>query len=236
MPTVSEATQADLSAYVPSASLPYNNGASPISGDMQPGRSSVMRCPMPPIWSASPDALRQFYLKGTTPQIRFMTPAPPVLTTTPVTQSVSSAIVINGGGGGGGTTSGTISAQQTSITTPALGPGTSFSGVLNTSKSFQLLQASVGSPCRVRLYGTQLAQSQDLGRGLDQPPAAGSVQNIIADIALDTVPYQWTFQGRVGANGDLPQNSAVYVTVTNIDSTSDIVTLTLSYVPLENSL
>jgi hypothetical protein len=109
-----------------------------------------------------------------------------------------------------------------------------FTGVMSISKGFQLLDLSVGTPCRIQLYGTQAAQLQDRARALDSPPPAGTAQNIICDVVLDTAPYRWTFQNRIGANGDSPQNPSVYVTLTNLDATSDVITLTLSYVPLEN--
>jgi hypothetical protein len=71
-----------------------------------------------------------------------------------------------------------------------------------------------------------------MSRGLDVAPGAGTAQNIICDVVLDTVPYQWTFQNRTGANGESPQTTAIYVTVTNLNTTSSAVTVTLLYVPL----
>jgi hypothetical protein len=77
------------------------------------------------------------------------------------------------------------------------------------------------------------AQLQDAARGLDVPPPAGTLQSLITDVALDTYPYQWNFQNRTGANTEEPQNAFTYVTITNLDATSDVITLTIQYVPLE---
>ena len=42
----------------------------PPETKQEPVGSGFMRCPMPPIWSANPDALRQFYKSGVVPQNR----------------------------------------------------------------------------------------------------------------------------------------------------------------------
>jgi hypothetical protein len=82
------------------------------------------------------------------------------------------------------------------------------------------------------MYGTALAQSADSSRALDISPPAGTGQNIICDIVLDTAPYLWNFQNREGANGDNPVSSTIYLTVTNLDAITDIITLSLSYIPI----
>jgi hypothetical protein len=125
-------------------------------------------------------------------------------------------------------------AQQVSVTTNPLNPGQVFVSSFSVSKSFALLGLSCNSPVRVQMYGTAQAQSFDAARGLDVPPPAGTTQNIICDVALDTAPFNWAFQSRVGSNGDSPQKSTVYVTLTNLDTKSDTITVTLSYVPLES--
>jgi hypothetical protein len=37
----------------------------------------------------------------------------------------------------------------------------------------------------------------------------------------------------VGANADTPQTTNIYVTVTNLDTNSDAITVTFQYVPLQ---
>jgi len=95
-----------------------------------------------------------------------------------------------------------------------------------------LLLLSSSATCRVELYGNASIQAGDLARPLDTPPV--SPQNIITDVVLDTVPYQWSWQNRIGANADNPQTSLVYITVTNLNVSSSAITITVSYVPLES--
>lgn len=37
--------------------------------------STFMRCPLPPIWVANPDSVRQFYVSGRVPQFRIYAPS-----------------------------------------------------------------------------------------------------------------------------------------------------------------
>ena len=83
-----------------------------------------------------------------------------------------------------------------------------------------------------RLYGTAAQQSADAYRGLDVAPPAGTAQNMICDLVLDTAPLVWGFQDRIGSNGDNPTSSTVYITVTNLEAVTDSFTLTFGYVPL----
>lgn len=231
MPSIQEAVNQDLSSYTaaekssPQASLPPAQG-------LEPTLNSMIRCPLPPIFQAAPDSLRQFYQGGQVPQTRFLSPVN--ASNSQVSTTTSETAFIDTGGGSGGGSSTTIKALQVSVTTGSLAPGQNFIGSALTSRSFQLLSIAAGSPVRVRLYATALAQSADVSRGLDVPPPAGTMQNIICDVVLDTAPFQWSFQSRMGANADNPQTGVVYVTMTNIDSTSDLITMTLSYVPLES--
>lgn len=235
MPSLKDAVGQDLSHYTmvtkssPQASVPPTQ-------DQQPILNSMIRCPLPPIFQVSPDNLRQFYQGGQVPQARIFTPNQPVITSTSTTTEFGgSSGGGSGGGGGGGTTPGTSpTSQSASITTGSLSPNAIFTSTLIVAKGFQLLSVSTGSPARVQLYGTAQAQSADSYRGLDVPPPAGTVQNLICDVVLDTSPYQWSFQDRVGANADSPQKTTIYVSITNLDITSDFITLTLVFVPLES--
>jgi len=239
MPSIADAivSKLDLTGYQPA---PPSNPAPPAAtgqqtGGLEPGRNTMIRCPLPPLWQASPDSLRQFYIQGQVPQRRLLTPVSltPVGSSSSTTSSITNTTVIPSPGGGS-SSGGSIAASQIVVKTPVIFPGNKFVGSASLPKSFQLLSIAVGSPCRVQLYGTALAQSQDLSRALDTPPGAGTAQNIICDVALDTAPYQWSFQNRIGANADNPQSATIFVTITNLDATSDAITLTIQYVPLES--
>jgi hypothetical protein len=228
MPSLSDSLVSTAEAQ-PVESVSRINAAVP-NADSQPIRGTMMRCPLPPLFQPSPDSLRSYYLKGQVPQFRIFTPP---ATQSAGTSTTTSTAVISGSSGGGSTPA-VIVASIATVKTGVLNPGQSFIGTLSISKSFQLLSLSASGAIRFELYGTAAAQTSDAGRALDVPPAAGTTQNIICDVALDTAPYQWTYQNRVGANGDSPQVGTAYVTVTNIGTSSAAMTTTLTYVGLES--
>jgi hypothetical protein len=213
----------------------------PIVG--QPTINPFLRCPMPPV-AVTPDSLRQYYSGGQIPQFRVLTPSDSSFGAgrgggTVIIKSVSSTVSTTSSGSGspgtgGGSGSTGLSALSVSLTTPILSNGNTFFGTIPISKSFQLLSISANNPCRVEIYGTALAQNLDVARALDIAPLPGTQQNLITDVVLDTLPYQWTWQNRVGANGDSPQQPLAYVTVTNIAVSSVPITITILYVPLES--
>lgn len=234
MPSLSDALSADVSNYSPVDPGSARTASAP-SGDLQPNYNTVMRCPLPPIFQAAPDSLRQFYIGSQVPQTRLLS-------------AVTSGV--NGGGSTGGnvaesigfssttttitsgSTAGTM--QQAVLVSPILNPGNRFTGFINIAKGFQMLGLSVSNAARVQLYGTLAAQNGDLYRGIDVPPPAGTSQNIITDLVFDTLPYQWAFQNRTGSNGDSPQKPLAYITITNVSSASTAVTVVVQYVPLES--
>jgi hypothetical protein len=235
MPSLSDSL-VDANSYNPVESVSRINAAAP-NADSQPNRGTMMRCPLPPLFQPSPDNLRAYYQKGTIPQFRIFTPpVTPNNTGITITNNYGGSSTSTSGGAtsGGGTSGGySLSPSIANVKTVVLTPGQSYIGALSMSKSFQLLSLSANGPIRFELYGTALAQTSDAGRALDIPPAAGTVQNIICDVVLDTAPYQWAFQNRVGANGDSPQGPTAYATVTNLGSGSSAATVALTYVALE---
>lgn len=215
--------------FVPAERLPAP------SGDQQPFYNAMIRCPLPPV-SVTPDSLRQFFTGGKVPQVRLLSPpntnqgsginGTTTINQTTIVQSTSS------GSGGGSTVN--LAPKTATLTTNVLAPGAKFTGVASVSKSFQLLSLSSTTACRVELYGTASAQSLDISRGVDVAPAAGTIQNLLSDIVLDSNPFSWTFQNRIGCNGDVPQKTAIYVTITNMSSTATAITVSYAYLPLES--
>lgn len=231
MPTINEATGVDMSGYTPASSsgLP----ASSPSNEMQPGFNTMIRCPLPPIFQATPDSLRQFYIDGKVPQNRILSPATIVTNNGGSGTTVENATIFEGGTGSFTPSNPTV-ARNASVTTGVLGPNASFVTSLTAiSRSFQLLNVTSTMAARVTLYGTAQAQTNDLSRGIDQPPAAGSTQGVITDVILDTAPYSWNFQNRIGCNGDIPQQPEVYITITNLSAAAVPLSVTLQFVSLE---
>lgn len=228
MASIKEALAFDRSGYEPASPKPELKGQA--FSQLEPVYNAMLRCPLPPV-QVTPDSLRQFYLGGQVPQMRLLTP-PSNITGSSIgggTRITNNTIINNGGG----SSSVSLAAKSVSVTTPVLNIGDIFTGQLIMAKSFQLLLVSASATCRVELYGTALAQTLDLSRGLDSPPGAGTFENIISDAVLDTTPFQLYFQNRIGANGDSPQASIIYVSITNIDAVSEPFTVTFQFVPLE---
>jgi hypothetical protein len=166
-----------------------------------------VRCPLPSLWSASSDALREMYLGGKIPQFRLFNATATTGGSTTVNETVN---VAASSPSGGGSSSGTLPSLQVVFKTPQLPPGNQFTGSVSMAAAFQLLSVAANAACRVELYGTALAQVSDLLRGVDVPPPAGTMQNLISDVALDTSPYQWAYQNRIGANADHPQTATTF--------------------------
>ena len=234
MATLAEATSFNLEGYKPvEPGNPQPRPAPPVKGAENLYRNPLSRCPLPPT-SNSADALRQWGQSNDVPRMRtFMPPS----SVEGGGSSASSGVVISGGSSGGGGSSTVVvppAAKNASLTTTSLAPNAKFTGQLVVAKAAQLLALSANRACRVEFYGTPTAQSLDFSRPLDTPPPAGTVQNIIADIALDTSPFGWPFQNRVGVNGNSPQTTIFYVTVTNLGSVATAITISLLFVPMES--
>ena len=219
----------NLSGYSPASAAPPPPTTG-VNESLQPNRSMYARCLLPAIWAPSPDALREMYVGGKIPQTRLFNPPQQGggSGSTSTTTIVSGATVTPGGSG-----TPVLPSLQVVLKTPALPPGSKFTGSFTMANSFQLLSAAANASCRIELYGTATAQVQDLARAVDVPPPAGTMQNLISDVALDTLPFQWFYQNRIGANADSPQKPTVYITVTNVGAATTAYTLTFQFVRLE---
>lgn len=201
-----------------------------------PAPHPYLRCPLPPV-SVTPDSLRQFYKGGEVPQARILTPSP--LTGGSSGGSSSTTTVVTGGGSSSASTS-APAAQSTSIITPVLDPGNQYVAVVQIAKAFTVLRVGVNSAARVELYSTQAAQTVDMSRpasfgSVNNPPPAEIQSQVICDLYLDTIDkFSWVPAWSItGVNGDSPQTTSAYATVTNIGSGSNPIAVTISYVPLE---
>ena len=94
MADLASRTGVDLEGYTPVA--PVSGSPTPAQGtsspnNTQPGLNPFLRCPIPPVWQSSPDALRQFYNNQVVPQTRlFNNPPNQVISTAaPATSNVT---------------------------------------------------------------------------------------------------------------------------------------------------
>ena len=233
MPSVTEAVNADRSRLTPIDSTQQAEQKPPAAlSDSRINsllKSPYARCPLPPS-NNSADSLRQWGQGSEVPVFR--TSAPPANS--------------NGGGGttivnatsssssSGGTTPSTLpSSQNASVTTPVLAPGQTWTGTLQMSKSFIVVQVTTSAFARVELYGSKIAQTLDLSRPVTQAPK-NTTSGLILDVALLTAKT-WQVLDCVGSNDDATQRSAtIYITITNLSTGAGAITASLLFVPEES--
>jgi hypothetical protein len=231
MPSVQDAINADRSRLTPISDAQQMDKKPPAAqSDSRLNsllKSPYARCPLPAS-NNSADSLRQWGQGSDVPTFRTQTP-----------QSN-----INGGSGStvekvGSTSSssttvvGTLpTAQNASVTTPALAPGQIWTGNLQMSKAFIMLNVAASAFCRVELYGTKIAQTLDISRPVTQGPNNTTI-GLIMDVALLTAK-SWQVLDCVGANGDTTQNKTIYITITNLSTGAGPITASLLFVPEES--
>lgn len=193
-----------------------------------------IRCPMPPT-SATPDTLRQFDQDGGVPKRRVL-PLP--ISTIAGGGNVTNITNVSStsGSSGGGSVVATLTAKMVLFTSPiTLPPGGTVTQALNmSSKSFQLISCTANGPVEIRMYGSATAMAADAGRALDAPLPAELLNNLITDIALDTAPFVWYWQNRIGANSQTPQTTSAYISVTNLGAGMAQPQVSLTFLPLES--
>lgn len=74
MPSLQQMTNLDLSGYSPTEPTQHVTGSLP-SSNLEPGHNRFLRCPIPPVWTTTPDTLRQFYKNDVVPQFRLFNPS-----------------------------------------------------------------------------------------------------------------------------------------------------------------
>lgn len=123
-------------------------------------------------------------------------------------------------------------------TATSLAAGANSSQTFTMAKSFRLLKVDVGNKkCRLRLYATSAARTADLARGFTIPLALGAQHGCIADFYFDQgyAVDPWSCSPVVeGANLDASPSSSIYATITNMDTSTQTIVVTLTYVQIES--
>jgi len=194
-----------------------------------------IRSPIPPT-AAGPDTLRQFNDGDANVPRRRLLPLPSTVTGSGSGSTVNNTTVVSAPSSGASTSAPTsLKAQTITYVTPLLNSGNTSYGVLNlTAKSFQLITCTATGPCEIRIYGSSIAMAADASRPKYAPLAAELGNNLITDLVLDTAPYIWNWQNRVGANSNTPQTTNLYIAVTNLSGGSTQVQVNLTLLPLES--
>jgi hypothetical protein len=133
-------------------------------------------------------------------------------------------------------TSSSPNAAISTFSTGSLASGSIANGTVTMAKTFALLHVQVSAAARVRLYINSAARTADASRSNQVPPTPGTQSGIITDLYLDTSD-KWTWQMTpiaIGYNWDVTQSTTIYYAVTNIGSSSENITVTLTYVPMES--
>jgi hypothetical protein len=229
MPSLKDAiANAKLPNYVPAP-------AAPMAVAVQPPPASTntnMRFILPPF-NADPDSVRQF--ESNSPKIRIW-PRPQQTGGTSTTKTATTNPFGTSSSSSSSSATVTLLPKTAVFTTSILPAGSNYQTTVQLSKSFQLLTVTANVPCEVRIYGTQQAQIFDTPRPTGNPVPPEISQNIITCVTLNTSPFLWDWQNRVGANQDIPQTSAIYVTVFNVVPTSaSPATVSIVYLPLETT-
>ncbi len=216
---------------------PVENIKPPIpSTGKQDDRSQYIRCPIPPIGLGPTDNLRQFYNGGTVPIYRTQMNRSVLPSgnsgggsSTSVTNVVSTS---SSSGGGGSPTNGIYT---TSLTSPSLNQNQTFTGSLIMARTYVVLNVTVSTAARVRLYNAQSYATADASRNTATPISLGLMNGIVGDWLLQSSSeYNWNCSpAPVGYNADSPSSSVAYINVTNPASSSNIIQVTITYASLE---
>ena len=119
------------------------------------------------------------------------------------------------------------------LTTGSLATGASENDTPAFPKNATLWRVTASQACRIELYATAAAQTADQAgpRPISVPPTPGTQHGVLLDLNLDFLNYTspWLMSPpALLVNGDSPQNSQLYSTITNLGSTGAI-TVTFYY-------
>lgn len=132
-----------------------------------------------------------------------------------------------GGGGEGGETRATANA-----TTATLAPNES-TGItpIMLATGFRIFDISTTKPARVRLYATADMQTVDLPRAIGVDPDPGS--GVLLDYVTDAGDIEALNPLVDGMSLETIPSSSIPMTVTNLDTTAGLVTVSLGYLRTE---
>jgi hypothetical protein len=129
-------------------------------------------------------------------------------------------------GGGGGT--------RTSVqtTTASLANGASATATVTAAKGYALYSIQVSAGAWVTVYCSAAAQSADSGRTISTDPSSGS--GVIAEAISTLATTTYFTPAVIGFNVDPSTSSNAYLKIANNSGGTSAITVTLTYLPLEN--
>lgn len=119
-----------------------------------------------------------------------------------------------------------------SVTTTNLASNENYLSGIAIAKSFVLVKASSNKPTRIRLYSKADKQAQDLNRNIGVKPLGQ--HNLILEVvtALNSLNHALSPQV-IGANCEDIPVSLIPITITNLSSSNELITVNLEYLILE---
>jgi len=235
MPSLSDSLRKDSPAGFVPAIPPL--APTPVTVPGQTNSFKVnpwIRSPIPPT-AAGPDTLRQFNDGDANVPRRRLLPLPSTVTGSGSGSTVNTTVISSPSSSSSTSTPTSLKAQTITYVSPLLNSGiTSYSALNLTAKSFQLITCTATGPCEIRIYGSSIAMAADASRPMYAPLAAELANNLITDLVLDTAPYTWNWQNRVGANSNTPQTTNLYIAVTNLSGPT-MVQVNITMLPLESA-
>ena len=120
------------------------------------------------------------------------------------------------------------------VTTTSIASKANFTGTITMAKGYRLLNIQTDYPARVRLYSTTAGQTADLTRSSDVD--ALDTNGLAFEYITGIDPYTSVNYMNVDVpsiDGHINSGSAVPITVTNNDTVSRTITVTLTYIKTE---
>jgi hypothetical protein len=116
-------------------------------------------------------------------------------------------------------------------TASALAANTATNVTFSVAKSFALLKIQTSCAAWVRIYSDSTSRTADQSRDITSDPA--SDVNMIAEVVTTSAQTQVISPGVIGFNNDDTPTDFVYLRVTNRETSTQNVQVTLTYLPLE---
>jgi len=134
----------------------------------------------------------------------------------------------NTGSGGGAS----IARNTVTVTTTSLADNATFTGTISLAKTYTLLKITTNIPARVRIYDTVANRSADLSRPVGTPHAENS--GLILEYVTTLGILSATLSPLVdGTSLETTPTSNIPISITNLSGSTDTVTVTFTYIPLE---
>lgn len=113
--------------------------------------------------------------------------------------------------------------------------GATYQSSVAMALSFMLMKVVVNVPCRIELYNTQAASNADLNRPAGQPLYSYQQSECICDILLNAATgLTWVLApAALGFDASASPSGSIFFNLTNDSGATQIVNVTLTYLPLE---